>query len=407
MPPPQPPAPPVETRAVRIVLATTKPLVIGRTGSITVRVTNAGGAALNGLVVRLSPAADLRLLSGEASLGPAGLLGPAAQPPCAVAGGDLECAWASLDPAATVEAVIPVRVLAGSGTPAPGVELTFTVAATDAAGEVTLHPDTRTTLQLSASPVALRQVFTGALATVAVATTVACPPGGNCAAGAGPWGPQDRDENPATTNATSAPLSLPATGTAIRWAGLYWGGARCEQPCGSPLVRVGEGDYLAVGWGETSWAGDRVQGFVDVTDLFVVDVGPADRSTFWVADLPVAADRPAGWVLVVVSDAADPASTVSVIDGLSALPVHIALALDGSGPVEVAVLTSDPDDASPVEVTVGSTTTRLESASGEPDGVPKSTGWDLGTAVIEPAGTELVVVSGRGGWFGLAVISSG
>ncbi len=402
-PPPQepPPAPPVvvEPLVVRVDLASENPLVVDRTGKLTIRITNPGPVSLGGLTVRLTPPVGYTFAGPPGPVDPVGALTPAANDTCSVVG-ELVCSWAAVDPGPGVEMVTRVRIAADSPTFEGGTVL-FTASASADPGAVTIDVGSGLALDLLGGSAMSRQTFDHARALTVAATTVACPPSGPCVSGA--WGAQDLDADPTTINATSSALTLGPGGATVRWAGLYWGGGICETSCELvPKVRIGEGGYLPVTTEATSRIDGRVQGFAEVTDLFV---GAKGELIVWVADLPVATNRSGGWALVVVIDASDPTETVAVVDGLTALPTRVGL--EAAGEYTVTVLTAARLDRSPLLATVESNTLRLESATPT---VRDRGGWELSRGVIMvsgPDGAELELGSDRGGWFGLAVLTTG
>lgn len=128
----------------------------------------------------------------------------------------------------------------------------------------------------------------------------------------------DTDDDPTTSQSSSAPLSLPA-GARVRHASLVWGGSigSSTAPDGPVShVRFGSSAYTTITAEDvTIDAAGAYQSVADVTDL--VASGGAD--TYWVADVASTTTTGSwgGWMLSVVYDHPDlPDQVVMLADGL-------------------------------------------------------------------------------------------
>jgi len=156
-----------------------------------------------------------------------------------------------------------------------------------------------------------------------------------------PMRPFDADDDPATTSSSAAKLALPGK---VKWAGLYWSGARGDGDVGRAKLRgPGQPGYTTVH--TTDVREDRLpsfptyQAFADVTR----QVRRYGAGTWWGADVPAEAGAThyAGWSLVVVvEDRSAPYAQAAVLDStphrvLTPGNPSLALALSGLLPAAV------------------------------------------------------------------------
>ncbi|HEY9402211.1 MAG TPA: isopeptide-forming domain-containing fimbrial protein [Pyrinomonadaceae bacterium] len=134
----------------------------------------------------------------------------------------------------------------------------------------------------------------------------------------------DADADSATSNSSSATLSLPG-GSTVLWAGLYWG-ARSTTASRSQIKfkPANSGFYstlTAFELDSTTAASNAYQGFVDVT----AQVQSARGGTYWAADITANTGLDttgfyAGWSLVVVyRDVNQPLRNLTVFDGFASV----------------------------------------------------------------------------------------
>lgn len=134
----------------------------------------------------------------------------------------------------------------------------------------------------------------------------------------------DADADGATTNSSSATLTLPS-GSTVLWAGLYWGARSTTatrdrikfKPPNSGLYST----LIAAQLDSTAAASNAYQGYTDVT----AQVQSARSGTYWAADITANAGQDttgfyAGWSLVVVyRDVNQPLRNLTVFDGFASV----------------------------------------------------------------------------------------
>lgn len=159
----------------------------------------------------------------------------------------------------------------------------------------------------------------------------------------------DVDSDGATTNSSSADLTLP-DGASVLYAGLYWG-ARSATTAGTDtiLMQVPGGSYQTITSSQTEQLpiGDSYQSFADVT----TQVQGAGEGTYFVAD--ITADLPvdslgsyAGWSLVVLyEDPSERFRRITLFDG--------AVAVDGVDDVQTTVSGIQTPLSGDVEAIIG------------------------------------------------------
>ena len=138
----------------------------------------------------------------------------------------------------------------------------------------------------------------------------------------------DTDGVSATTNSSSATLTLPA-GSSVLWAGLYWGARSTTATRNQIKFRAGAGAYTtltATQLDTNTVAGasapDAYQGYANVT----AQVQASGSATYWAADITATtgADTTVGyyggWSLVVVyQDNNQPLRNLTVFDGFASV----------------------------------------------------------------------------------------
>ncbi len=153
----------------------------------------------------------------------------------------------------------------------------------------------------------------------------------------------DADGDGSTFSSSSAQLALPG-GTAVLWAGLYWGGDTNNAQRTTVRFRgPGAAGYTSLIATQLDVDGTVYSCFRDVTAL----VQAAGNGTYWAADVrsTVGTNRFAGWSLIVVyGDPAVPNRNLVVSDGFAEVAPNtsVILTLGGfitppAGPVQTRI----------------------------------------------------------------------
>ena len=134
----------------------------------------------------------------------------------------------------------------------------------------------------------------------------------------------DADSDNATSNSSSATLTLPG-GSTVLWAGLYWGARSTATSRGQIKFKPANSGFYstltAFELDSTTAASNAYQGFVDVT----AQVQSARGGTYWAADITANTGQDttgfyAGWSLVVVyRDVNQPLRNLTVFDGFASV----------------------------------------------------------------------------------------